>query len=116
VDPQVGQYPDVLVYDSNYQIKYALEGLPPNLTRPPDKGWLFPWRTSQILDMDARNGRVQVNVDLAPGDLVFGFYSYLEPDVLFTQLDINPFSNPTLKDKVIEFYFADRANITPPRP
>ena len=52
-DPTVGQYPDVLVYDKNYQIQYALDGLPPNLKRPPDKGWLFPWRTSQILDMDS---------------------------------------------------------------
>jgi len=56
-----------------------------------------------------------VNVDLSPSDVIFGFYSYAEPDVLFTQLDVNPFSNPALKDKVIEFYFADRANIIPDR-
>ncbi len=115
-DPTVGQYPDVLVYDKNYQIKYALDGLPPNLKRPPDKGWLFPWRTSQILDMDALHARVQVNVDLAPDDIAYGFYSYLEPDVLFMTLDVNPFSNPALKDKVIEFYYADRGRDFPPQP
>ena len=31
-------------------------------------------------------------------------------------LDVNPFSNPALKDKVIEFYYADRGSDFPPQP
>lgn len=115
-DPMVGQYPDILVYDKNYQLRLALDGVPVSLSRPNDKGYLFPWRTSQIVDMDPARGRVQVNVDLEPGDVVFGFYSYGEPDFVFRALDVNPFSNPDVKDRLVEFYWADRSYDIPPRP
>lgn len=114
-DPIVGQYPDVLVYDKDYQLRFALDGVPVKLSRTVDKGYLFPWITSKIVDIDPMHGRLQLNVDLNPDDIVFGFYSYAELDVVFTALDVNPFSNPAVKDKVIEFYWADRSNDIPPR-
>ena len=107
------QYPDVLVYDANYNLKYALEGLPPNLQRPLDKGYLFPWRSSQLVDIDPRNGRVQTQVTLDPTDLVFGFYAYREMDFVYRSLDVNPYSNPAVKECVIQFYYKPQATVDP---
>jgi hypothetical protein len=100
-------YPDVLVYDKNYNLKYALDGTP--VTAPPDKGYLYPWMRSQFVDIDARHSRVVVNVQLEPTDLCFAFYSYQERDVVYTDIDVNPFVNRSLKDKTIRFYYATRS-------
>ena len=106
-------YPDILVYDKNYQIKYALDGSDPS--GRVDKGFLFPWMRSQFIGIDAAHARCHVNVELAMDDIAFAFYNYEERDIVFRDLDINPFTNPQLKDKVIEFYYADRGNGVPPR-
>jgi len=112
-DPVQRQYPDILVYDSNYQLKYALEGLPPNLQQPADKGYLFPWRLSQMVDIDSKNGRVQTQVDLDPTDQVFGFYSYSEMDFIYRGLDVNPYSNPAVKEMVLFFYYKPQPTVDP---
>jgi hypothetical protein len=114
-DPLTGQYPDILVYDRDYQVKHALDGVPPRLDRPMDKGFLFPWRTSRIVDIDPLHGRVQVNVDLETDDAVFGFYSYAEPDIVYRAIDLNPFSNPAVKDKVVFFYQKSQSEADPVR-
>jgi hypothetical protein len=80
-----------------------------------DKGFLFPWMRSQFIGIDAAHARCHVNVELAMDDITFAFYNYEERDIVFRDLDINPFTNPQLKDKVIEFYYADRGNGVPPR-
>jgi hypothetical protein len=65
-DPLVRQFPDILVYDRDYNLKFALDGVQPDLTKPADKGYLFPWRSGQVLDLDPLNGRCHVGVDLEP--------------------------------------------------
>jgi hypothetical protein len=49
------------------------------------------------------NGRVRVNVDIAADDIVFGFYFYEELDLIYTALDVNPFTNPAIRNKMVEF-------------
>lgn len=95
--------PDILVFDSNYNIKYALEGTLPG--SPPKRGTLYNWKRGLITAVDAYKARIQVAVTLAPTDIVFAFYSYLEPDVVYHNLDVNPFTNQNVKDKIIEFYY-----------
>lgn len=92
-----GQYPDVLVYDKNYVLKYALAGKVGN-------GFLFPWRLNQFVDIDTNTGIVKVAVELDPTDIIFGFYSYEEDDVIFRGLDVNPYTNPDVRNRVIQFY------------
>ena len=82
-DPLVRQYPDILVYDKNYNIKLALDGVQPNLSKPADKGYLFPWRSGQLLDIDPINGRCHVGVDLEPDDIIFGFYRHSDEKSLY---------------------------------
>jgi hypothetical protein len=103
-DPMVRQYPDILIYDKDYKLKFALDGVEPNLMKAADKGYLFPWRSGQVLDIDPINGRVQIGVDLAPDDIIFGFYSYIERDFIYFDIDVNPYSNPAVKDCVIRFF------------
>lgn len=91
------QAPDVLVYDKNFVLKYALAGKPGN-------GFLFPWRLNQFVDIDRDTSIVQVAVELDPTDITFGFYSYEELDIIFRGLDINPYTNPTIRNRVIQFY------------
>lgn len=90
-------YPDVLVYDQNYVLKYALTG-------QLNPGFLYPWRKNQYVDIDPNSGVLQVAVELDPTDIIFGFYSYAEPDVVFTDLDINPYTNPAVRNRVVTFY------------
>jgi hypothetical protein len=90
-------YPDLLVYDSNNVLKYALAGKTGN-------GFLFPWRLNQFVDIDPSTGVLQVAVELDPTDIVYGFYSYEEDDVVFRGLDLNPYTNPSVRNRVIEFY------------
>jgi hypothetical protein len=90
-------YPDVLIYDKNYVLKYALAGKVGN-------GFLYPWRLNQFVDIDLNTGVVQVAVNVDPTDIVFGFYSYDEEDVIFKSLDVNPYTNPAIRNRVVQFY------------
>lgn len=92
-----GIYPDVLVYDKDYVLKYALAGKTGN-------GFLFPWRLNQFVDIDTNTAQLQVAVELDPTDIVFGFYSYDEPDVIYKSLDVNPYTNPGIRNRVIQFF------------
>lgn len=92
-----GVYPDVLVYDKNYVLKYALAGTTGH-------GFLFPWRLNQFVDIDVNTAELQLAVELDPTDIVFGFYSYYEPDVIYRALDINPYTNPAIRNRVIQFF------------
>lgn len=91
------QYPDVLIYDQNYVLKYALAGKTGN-------GFLYPWQLNQFIDIDPNTGIVQVAVEVDPTDIIFGFYSYQENDVIFNSLDVNPYTNPAVRNRVIQFY------------
>jgi hypothetical protein len=97
-------YPDVLVFDSSYKLKYALDGS--QIGTPEKRGFLYPWRRAQFAPngIDPYKARVNVNVLLDPTDIIYGFFFYAEPDVLYTDLDVNPHANPDIWDKVIEFY------------
>ncbi len=97
-------YPDLLVYDRNFKFKYALDGTP---VESRDKGYLFPWMKSQVLDLEPWSGRLKLGVDLAPDDIVYGFFSYEEPDILYRSLDINPFTNPSVRERVVELYYKE---------
>lgn len=92
-----GVYPDILVYDKNNVLKYALAGKTGN-------GFLFPWRLNQFVDIDPNSGQVQVAVELEPDDIIFGFYSYQEYDVIFRSLDLNPYTNPAIRNRIVQFY------------
>ena len=94
--------PDILVFDSTNKLKYALDGTALNVAST--KGYEYPWKKGLINSVDNYSGRVELAVDLDPTDLVFGFYSYQEPDVLFTEVDVNPFTNPLVKNAQVIFY------------
>jgi hypothetical protein len=100
--------PDILVYDSNYVIKFALDGSEPG--SPPRRGTLFNWQRGLIQFIDPYKARIQVAVDLDPTDIVFAFYSYLEADVIYTTLDVNPFTNPAVKNRIIQFYYKNNGS------
>jgi hypothetical protein len=70
---------------------------------------------SQFICFDETHARCQVQVALDATDQPFAFYNYVERDVIFRQLDISPFTRPDMKDKIIEFYYANRADDIPPR-
>jgi hypothetical protein len=91
------QYPDILIYDQNFVLKYALAGKTGN-------GFLFPWRLNQFVDIDPNSGIIQVAVEVDPTDIIYGFYSYAEIDVIFKSLDVNPYTNPAVRNRVIQFY------------
>lgn len=95
--------PSILVFDKDYKVKYALDGSLPG--SPARRGTLYNWQRGLIQFIDPYKGRIQVAVVLDPTDIAFAFYSYLEPDIVYTNLDINPFTNTSVKNKIIEFYF-----------
>jgi hypothetical protein len=43
-------------------------------------------------------------VDLEPDDIIFDFYSYIERDFIYFDIDVNPYSNPAVKDCVIRLF------------
>jgi hypothetical protein len=94
--------PDILIFDSNNQFKYALDGTAVGTVST--KGYLYNWKQGLINEVDNNRARVSVAVDLDPTDLVFGFYSYQEDDYLFTDLDLNPFTNPLVRNSQVTFY------------
>jgi hypothetical protein len=49
--------------------------------------------------------RVQVAVTLDPTDICYGFYSYQEPDIVFTDLDVNPFTNQNVRNRIVQFFY-----------
>jgi hypothetical protein len=103
------QLPDILVFDKDYAIKYALDGAVAG--SPPKHGTLYPWKRGQIRSLDAYKARVEVDVALDPSDVVYGFYSYREQDVVYQALDVNPFTNPQVQNTVVYFYY--RTNSDP---
>lgn len=102
--------PDILVFNSDFSIKYALDGELPGSA--PKRGTLYNWKRGLIQFVDAYKGRVQVAVDLDPTDIVFGFYSYREDDVIYRNIDVNPFTNPAVKNQIIQFYYKDNGSDT----
>jgi len=94
--------PDILVFDQNNNIKYALDGSAPGT--PPRTGTLYNWKRNQIQSIDPSNAYVNLAVALAPTDRVYGFYNYYEPDIVYTALDVNPFTNKAVKNTIVEFY------------
>lgn len=103
-------YPSILVYDSGYNLKYALSGESITGTGP-QLGYDFPWRLGQIQNIDPQIGTVQIALPLDPTDIVFGFYSYVEPDIVYRLLDINPATNPAVRNREVQFIY-DSANPT----
>lgn len=79
------KYPDILVFDANYNCKFALDGNP--VGSPETEGYLYPWAKNRIAACDALNGRVQVSAEIAADDIIYGFYFYEEPDLVYTALD-----------------------------
>jgi hypothetical protein len=96
-------FPDILVFDSDLNIKYALDGTPIGSTLT--KGYVYPWQRGCIIGIDPYFARVQVNVDIAPTDVIYAFYSYAEYDLLFTGLDVNPFTNPVMRNSQTQFNY-----------
>jgi hypothetical protein len=94
--------PDILVFDKNNVIKYALDGSAPG--SPPRRGTLYNWKRGQVQSIDPVTARVNLAVTLDPTDIVYAFYNYYEPDIVYSALDVNPFTNPAIKNSVIEFY------------
>lgn len=96
------QLPDVLVFDKDNAFKVALDGSGPG--SPKRRGSLYNWKRGLIKDVDPTNARVQVSVDLQPDDICYAFYAYRELDVLYTAVDVNPFTNPAIRNSVVKFY------------
>ena len=95
--------PDIVVFDSNQTIKYALDGSANG--QPETHGTLYPWKRNQISDVDPFTGRVTVVPTVLETDIVYGFYSHYEPDVVYTALDVNPVTNSVIKNTTICFYY-----------
>jgi hypothetical protein len=95
--------PDILVFNSDYSIKYALDGSAPG--SPIKRGTLYNWQRGQIQYVDPYKGRIQIAVPIDSTDIIYGFYSYSEPDLIYTTLDINPYTNSNVKNMIVEFYF-----------
>lgn len=100
--PDNNHWPDVIVFDKDYVIKYALEGTAPEIASR--RGNSYPWKRGQILDVDFQTAQIRVLPDLAPDDIIFGFYSYRERDVVLSAIDCNPFTNPSVRNCVVRIY------------
>jgi hypothetical protein len=100
--PNATAFPDILVYNSDYSIKYALDGSAPGT--PKKKGNVFPWQRGQINSIDPHTARVLVNVEIDPTDIVFAYYQYREMNIIYRDIDLNPFTNPIVKDNYVQFY------------
>lgn len=94
------RFPDVLVFDKDYKLKFALDGLPAD--KPARRGYLYPWNRAQIREIDSHRGRLRLSVQVEPDDRIFGFFYYAEHDIIYRDLDVNPFTNPALKNRVVE--------------
>jgi hypothetical protein len=99
-DPQ--QLPDILVFDKDNAFKFALDGSGPGA--PKRRGSLYNWKRGLVKDLDPTNARVQVGVELALDDICYAFYAYRELDILYTNVDVNPFTNQAIRNRVVKFY------------
>jgi len=89
--------PDILIFDQFGNIKYAL-GLPAT------KGYVYNWQAGQISSLDQTYARVDVAVELDPTDIIWGFYTYAERDVIYADFDLNPVTNSMAKNTVLVLY------------
>jgi hypothetical protein len=99
------KYPHILVFDKDFSIKLALDGNP--VSSPDTNGYLYPWEKARFVSCDARNARVQINAEIAEDDVIYGFYFYEEQDLIYTALDINPFTNPDVRNRRIELVYRE---------
>lgn len=95
--------PDIIVFHADYSVKYALEGTLPG--SPRRRGSLYNWQRGLTIGIDPYSARIEIAPELEPSDIVFGFYQHVEPDVVYKQLDVNPSTNPIIKNTVIQFYY-----------
>ncbi len=104
IDPY--RMPDILVFDKDNNFKYALDGSTSGSTSDPPylKGYVYNWQRGQIKSMDPTYVRVDVSVDLNVTDIVWGFYTYAEYDVVYTDFDCNPFTNSVAKNSILGLY------------
>ena len=101
--------PDILVFNKDGNIKFALDGFVQtssvSSSNPPFlKGFVYNWQRGQISSMDHTYARVDIAGELDPTDIVWGFYAYNEPDVLYTDFDLNPVTNPAAKNTILQLY------------
>jgi len=104
------RYPDLLVFDSSFKLRHAIDGTPAGVR---DKGYIWPWEKNQILDFEPYQGQLRIGPELRPDDLVFGFFAYDEPDIVYREIDINPHTNPLVRNRVIEIYYKEQPSIDP---
>jgi hypothetical protein len=90
--------PDVLVYDQNYNLKYALAG-------SSDLGYEFPWKRNQYASIEPWSATIETLPALEATDFAFGFYCYAEYNILYSDLDVNPFTNPQIRECEISFIY-----------
>jgi len=71
------------------------------------KGSMYNWTRGMLSasTTDFYKARVDLSVTLDPTDIVFGFYTYMEPNYLMIDLDVNPYTNPLVKNNVINIYY-----------
>ena len=81
------KYPDVLVFNKDYELKFALDGNPAESVEK--QGYVYPWSRSHFQQICPRTSRVPVDVDIEPDDIIYGFYFYEELDLIYTNLAIN---------------------------
>jgi hypothetical protein len=65
----------------------------------------YNWKRGKITAIDAKTATVQIQVTLAPTDIVWGFYPYQEPDIVYNAIDCNPFTNPAVRNCIVQFYY-----------
>ena len=103
--------PDILVFNADNSFKYALEGMASaqttGTTEIQTKGSMYNWTRGMLSasTTDFYKARVDLSVTLDPTDIVFGFYTYMEPNYLMIDLDVNPYTNPLVKNNVINIYY-----------
>jgi hypothetical protein len=66
------KYPDVLVFDKDYNLKFALDGNPS--ASEEKQGYVYPWSRSHFQQICPRTARVRVDIDIDPTDIIYGFY------------------------------------------
>lgn len=95
--------PDIIVFNPDYSVKYALEGTLPG--SPRRRGTIYNWQRGLVTGIDPYMARMEIALELDPNDIVYGFYSYIEQDVVYKNLDVNPFTNPVIKNRFVQYYY-----------
>jgi hypothetical protein len=96
------QLPNILIFNSDFTIKHAIDGSQPGTQS--NLGDQYNWQQGLIYDIDYPSATVQLSVDIGPTDIAYGFYSYVEPDYILRSIDVNPFTNPLVRNRYINFY------------